>query len=444
MAATAQATAQATAKKNDPVISPNIGNKNKLQTNTLPSNTLPPTITPAATTPATPSGTPSVTPSGTPATTPATPSATPSGTPATPTPSITSANKNKKPTAEPKEPSKLVEVSGLKYWLQGDAPFNNDNNADKPGARYLSYNIFLVISLLGGFLALDHLYLRSPLTFVAKLAVNLTFFGVWWIWDAAQALFNEPVVRVYGLGIPGLGPQGIGAGVLAEEKPDGKHMRFFTYAVALIFGGLIGLDSFLVGQTQMGFFRLIATLTFVLLPASGLEWGYKMYQFFFNTKAIVAENAGYFGANGSSSPMGFISSLIERMLGPLLQPIKDTIITPVTTSIDGVVATANKAIDAGIEVADTVKTVVETASKATSALPATSLYSAVTTPALEAAKKQIGGANEEPSNIKLLPYTLVGTILLIFASGLYKNFTIKNNVAKDDSPPEPRPVRNTA
>ena len=410
MAATAQATAQATAKKNDPVISPKIEGAPPPN---AAKNTLPPTITPTAATPA--------------------------------------ANKKSKPEAEPKEPSKLVEVSGLKYWLQGDAPFNNENNADKPGARYLSYNIFLVISLLGGFLALDHLYLRSPLTFVAKLAVNLTFFGVWWIWDAAQALFNEPVVRVYGLGIPGMGPQGIGAGVLAEEKPDGKHMRFFTYAVALIFGGLIGLDSFLVGQTQMGFFRLIATLTFVLLPVSGLDWGYKMYQFFFNTKAVVAENAGYFGANGASSPMGFISSLIERMLGPLLQPIKDTIITPVTTSINGIVGAYEKTldvakttIDAGIEVADTVKTVVETASQATSALPATSLYSAVTTPALEAAKKTIGGANEEPSNIKLLPYTLVGTILLIFASGLYKNFTIKNNVAKDDSPPEPRPVRSTA
>ena len=200
MAATAQATAQATAKKNDPVISPKIEGAPPPN---AAKNTLPSTITPTAATPAA---------------------------------------KKSKPEAEPKEPSKLVEVSGLKYWLQGDAPFNNENNADKPGARYLSYNIFLVISLLGGFLALDHLYLRSPLTFVAKLAVNLTFFGVWWIWDAAQALFNEPVVRVYGLGIPGMGPQGIGAGVLAEEKPDGKHMRFFTYAVALIFGGLIGSD----------------------------------------------------------------------------------------------------------------------------------------------------------------------------------------------------------
>ena len=349
----------------------------------------------------------------------------------------------KKPEREPKEPSKMVEVSGLKYWLEGDKPFGNVNNADKPGARYLSYNIFLVISLLGGFLALDHLYLRSPLTFVAKLAVNLTFFGVWWIWDAAQALFNEPVVRVYGLGIPGLGPQGIGAGVLAEEKPDGKHMRFFTYAVALIFGGLIGLDSFLVGQSQMGFFRLIATLTFVLLPVSGLEWGYKMYQFFFNTKGVVAEYGGYFGANGSSSPMGFISGLIERLLGPLLQPIKDTIITPVTTSINGVVGAYEKTLETGSTIVDTVKTVVETASQATSALPATSLYSAVTTPALEAAKKatnQTGGGNEEPSNIKLLPITLVGTILLVFASGLYKNFTIKKDVTKDDSPPKPRAV----
>ena len=161
--------------------------------------------------------------------------------------------------------SVISDVSQLKYWREGNAT-NTNKNEKKDGGTYLSYNVFLILSLLGGFFALDHLYLRSPWTFAAKFAVNLLFFGIWWVWDAAQALFNEPTVRIYGLNIPGFGPKAIGAGVLAQEIPDKKHMRFFIYGVALIFGGLIGLDSFLLGQNELGFFRLICTITVIFMP----------------------------------------------------------------------------------------------------------------------------------------------------------------------------------
>jgi hypothetical protein len=62
-------------------------------------------------------------------------------------------------------------VSQIQYWRSDGASDNTTEGG--PGAVYLSYNVFLGLSVLGGFLGLDHLYLRSPLTFIAKFIVNL-------------------------------------------------------------------------------------------------------------------------------------------------------------------------------------------------------------------------------------------------------------------------------
>jgi TM2 domain-containing membrane protein YozV len=329
-------------------------------------------------------------------------------------------------------------VSQLKYWREGDEPSNTNKNEGKDGATYLSYNVFLILSLFGGFFALDHLYLRSPMTFVAKFIVNLLFFGIWWAWDAAQALFNESTVRIYGLSIPGFGPKAIGAGVLAQEIPDKKHMRFFTYGLALIFGGLIGLDSFLVGQTEFGLFRLICTITIIFMPISIFEWAYKLYKFFFNTKDVVNEHSGYFGAvSGSSSLSNWFYRILQSILGPVIIPVTATIDKGLDayTKTLGVVDTTLKT---GSDIISGVGKLVDAASKASVALPGPSLYSAITTPALEAAKVKVqtGGSSVSDSNLKLLPYTLVGTVLLIISSGLYKNF-FNVKPKKDDVPPKP-------
>ena len=105
-----------------------------------------------------------------------------------------------------------MNVSQLKYWLE-KTPTDADSSSQN--GAYLSYNVFRILSILGGFFGLDHLYLRSLWTFLAKFIVNILCFGVWWIYDMLHALFNEPVVKMYGLGVPGLGPMGIAAGVLA-------------------------------------------------------------------------------------------------------------------------------------------------------------------------------------------------------------------------------------
>jgi len=235
-------------------------------------------------------------------------------------------------------------ISQIEYWRGGPSPKDpsiaaNEKKATEeggPGATYLSYDIFLGLSVLGGFFALDHLYLRSPLTFLAKLVVNMLFFGVWWLYDAMQALFNEDVVKIYGLGVPGLGPKGIAAGVLGKEVPDKKHMRFFTYAITLMLLGVFGGDSFLLGDKKSGFIRLFSLITWFFAPVAFAWWGYKLYKFVFSTKSVIESESEYFGAPVSSlqdqllseypklymllNPLETLKTLFTNILGPIIEP----------------------------------------------------------------------------------------------------------------------------
>ena len=289
-------------------------------------------------------------------------------------------------------------ISQIEYWKKGDSgPSTNGDNEGGEGATYLSPNVFLALSVFGGYLGLDHLYLRSPLTAIAKVVVNVLCFGVWWLYDASQALFNSDVVRIFGLGIPGLGPQGIGAGVLGKDVPDKKHWRFFLYGLALFFGGTFGVDSFVVGDTYNGFIRLLLAISVILLPVALIWWAYKIYQFVFDTKELLNTHHEFFGAIHRSfskesmakypflsallSPMDWIRSGVENVFGPIVKPI--------TSSIDGVVALGNKTLDTGGKIIDGVKTVAEgvksainVATKSQGVVPGAALYASVTPEAI--------------------------------------------------------------
>ena len=356
-------------------------------------------------------------------------------------------------------------VSQIDYWRGATS---NANNADgSSGAVFLSYDMFLGLSVLGGFLALDHLYLRSPLTFLAKLFVNIFFFGVWWLYDASQAIFNTDVIKVFGVGIPGLGPKGIAAGVLANDVPDQKHASFFFYAVALIFGGLFGLDSFLVGDKESGFIRLVSLLTIIFAVVSVFWWIYNMVLFFFKTKDVTDAYPEYFGSPSTSAYSSFFRKYILPRI-PILGPILSTIRTgqtsvpglqPVASAVQAVSKTADTALSTvkqGFELGKTVvesgtalagqalTTVDDTAKAAASALSlvpsAASLTDGVTTATLQKAMAQSGGSG----NNDLLSYVLMGTLGFIAVSGFLGTYLRSNKngtPSRDDSPPEPRVLR---
>jgi hypothetical protein len=252
-------------------------------------------------------------------------------------------------------------VSQIEYWREPNKPgkkndANNANNANNataggPGAIYLSYDIFMALTILGGALALDHLYLRSPLTFLAKLIVNVLTFGTWWLYDASQAVFNKDVVKVFGLGVPGMGPKGIAAGVLGSDIPDKKHMAFFIYALALMFGGLFGLDSFIVGDKQTGLIRLVCLITVILAPIALFWWLFNLGKFFFKTKDVTNLYWEYFGAQEPAEHgMTLGEKLVTRF--PFLQKIFGPISrvkNAVVGTAEGVVSTAEAVAYAAFE-----------------------------------------------------------------------------------------------
>jgi hypothetical protein len=393
----------------------------------------------------------------------------------------------------------MSSVSQINYWRESKKPDTPKTNTTEggPGGAFLSYDMFIALSVLGGLFGLDHLYLRSPLTFIAKIIVNFLTFGSWWLYDASQAVFNKDVVKVFGLGVPGLGPKGIGAGMLASDVPDKKHMAFFIYGLALMMGGIFGLDSFIVGDKQSGFIRLICLITAIFAPIAMFWWLYKMVRFFFKTKDVTNQYWEYFGApppadhgltwseklTNRFSFLQFIFGPIKRaknevvaaaeaiveaplematialdkvtsevkpVINAALAPVS-TVVQPVANAIGDVANVAKEGIVLGEGVVDVAGKAInvagETAQAATEALKIvpeaaeniSKMQSGVTTAAVEAALKQQGGANNS-----VLPYALVGTLGLISVSGFMITYLrSKKNERKErnDSPPEPGVLR---
>lgn len=375
-------------------------------------------------------------------------------------------------------------VSQIEFWRESSKSQKQSANESSTnvkeggeGATYLSYNVFLGLSVLGGFFALDHLYLRSPLTFLAKIIINILFLGTWWIYDASQAVFNRDVVKVFGLGVPGLGPKGIAAGVLGSEVPDKKHMAFFGYAVALFFGGLFGLDSFILGDKQTGIIRLISLITVIFAPIAFGYYFYNLFKFFFKTKDVVATNWEYFGAPAPATlsekfaaNFPFLQSifgpLINILTGPVLEtavkpviaaagPLKNTLNTGlgiVESGIDTVkegIVLGKTALETGSEIAGkTLNVIGETSQAATAALSlapqAAALSSGLTPAAATTALAALQKGGSDGSNV--LAYTLVGTFGLIAVSGFILTYRRSKHSSdsrqngkqqRDDSPPNP-------
>ena len=337
-------------------------------------------------------------------------------------------------------------VSQIQYW-RNDGASDNIKEAG-PGAVYLSYNIFLGLSVLGGFLGLDHLYLRSPLTFVAKFITNIFTFGSWWLYDATQAIFNRDVVKIFGLGVPGLGPRGIAAGVLAKDIPDKKHMAFFVYALALFGGGIFGLDSFITGDKQTGFIRLMCLIIIFFAPVAIFFWLYKVVMFLFKTDTVIKQNSEYFGAPYTGITASSMLPFIDTLLAPLYE-FKDTILGTAT----GAICTAKSAVDTAV---GTVKTAAKIGSAVVSETAATAqaigkLGSAAESlqlnpqdvqDAMKTLEQKGGGIINNDSGI--LPYMVIGTFGLIAVSGFiltYRRLRQNGKQHKNDIPPTPSESR---
>jgi hypothetical protein len=130
----------------------------------------------------------------------------------------------------------LSENSGAaRYWAAEDGVPRPDRTC----------NLLLILSIVGGVIGADHFYLRSPKTGFMKM---LTFggFGLWWLWDVAQILFEK--TRVVNYGMTGLLDitTGIGQGMITDKGT--RYTTKSSYSMwswSTIFG-LFGFDSFFV------------------------------------------------------------------------------------------------------------------------------------------------------------------------------------------------------
>jgi TM2 domain-containing membrane protein YozV len=377
-------------------------------------------------------------------------------------------------------------VSQLEFWREASSDANEKNNSEEggEGGTYLSYNVLMGLSVLGGFFALDHLYLRSPLTFLAKIAVNILCFGVWWLYDASQIVFNSHAVKVFGLGVPGLGPQGVAGGVFANPVPDKKHMTFFIYALSLLLGGVFGLDSFILGNNRSGVIRLICLISVIFAPIALGWWAYNLFNFFFDTKTVISEQADFFGAPHHSfksgilskfpflgalfSPLDWVKTFLHDLVGDAIQPITNTAQMAIGTmdsaikTADDTVQLGREAISKGANIVDQISNTVEKVSQATQILPGVSLYSSITPGSVQkelgkgteadakgngnaVAAAMVGGAMM--TDLKPIHYILLVTIVTIVLGGVIVTYHRSKNVPvhdeRDDSPPQPPRVPET-
>jgi hypothetical protein len=386
-------------------------------------------------------------------------------------------------------------VSQIDYWRQTSqlpaatsAPTSKDEGG--PGAQYLSYPVFLGLTILGGFLALDHLYLRSPTTFLAKFIVNILCFGVWWLYDISQAIFNMDVVKVFGLPIPGMGPKGIGAGVFASGTPDRKHLAFLIYGLSLIFGGIFGMDSFIVGDKTSGLIRLISFVTIIFAPVAIGWWLYGLFKFFFSTRDVTDKYWEYFGAPkpheqtlSTTDWLVYKFPLLSYIFGPIKTikqviedpeilasgPVKEVVeaaaisLQPVFNQVQAAVAPIGDAIKSGEGViqsavnlgteglgvagkfANVAKEAVGTVEPL---IGATTAAMEMTTPSANqianaAAKLKMEGGGIL-QNTSVLGFTLMGVISLIAVSGMVLTYLRSRKTngrsERNDTPPRPTTI----
>jgi hypothetical protein len=340
--------------------------------------------------------------------------------------------------------------SDLQAWLKGYTDTSDTSESGADGA-YLSYDWFIILAVLGGWFGLDHLYLRSPWSFLAKLVVNFLFFGIWYFYDIIQAFSSKDVIKVYGVGLPGFPAKRVAMGVLAQDEPSTKHFNFFIYALCLFMGGMFGLDSFLVGDRKYGIIRLLCLISIIFTPIALGWWVYKLFKFFTDTPSVVNQYASYFGSAGGG--WNIFGSLMDprTIIGTIVQPFGLAAQTAATAWKETATA-ARESVEMGKQIVAAVGTAGEILSKAqvTSPIPDASIIEklaaelkrtageSATQSATQSAATNI--AQEGGGSLNILPYTLLGTIALIALSGFVATYyRSKKHVAapQDDRPPEP-------
>jgi len=161
-----------------------------------------------------------------------------------------------------------------------------------PNADYTTLAVLACIPFTG-FMGLDHLYLRSPATAVAKAVLNIFSLGLWYFYDLAQVLGERDRIKEIGYSMPLVGQTGLGAGIFPKSEAEltvgPSPWRFIVYAVAALIPLPFGQDFFAAGDIPGGIAKLF-TVGAPILWLFGLIWGFVViFRLFFQTEALITE-----------------------------------------------------------------------------------------------------------------------------------------------------------
>ena len=169
---------------------------------------------------------------------------------------------------------------------------------------HLSYTVFIALSILGGVIGLDHLYLRSPATAFLKLASFFVLPFFWYFYDILQATSEKNLFMKFGLVTPFITTSGIGAGMfkdpaepvkepLPEDQTPPNPLWFMSFiALSLL---PFGLDHFIVGDKNGGLAKLLIMLIPILGFLYAIVWsGYSWFRIFFKTETLFSQGISRF------------------------------------------------------------------------------------------------------------------------------------------------------
>jgi len=222
---------------------------------------------------------------------------------------------------------------------------------------YSFWVLQLLTILPTGFFGLDHLFLRSPLTALAKAFLNIFTLGFWYFYDILQVTVDRETVKSVGLSVPfpwtalfGGSSGGIASGMFLDpgQKPDDDAVSPWRYLIYALLTFLpLGFDHFVAGDFVGGAIKFLATISIVLLPLA-LLWGcFNMYRAWIKPADLFKK--GIYRIWPFSMVVG-ATFPVKGVLGPgrpededpacrsggILGLAADIVLEPVKTAVDGI------------------------------------------------------------------------------------------------------------
>jgi len=236
--------------------------------------------------------------------------------------------------------------------------FEHTQNSYWRGPWY-PYWTLIVVSVLGGFFGLDHLYLRSPTTAFLKTIINILFLGIWYIYDLLQIIGEKEHVLKYGLSAPGVGALGIGAEMFVDDHPgvplSKSPFRFLAYMLLLLLP--FGFDYLVAGDVNGALLKFFMSFIPILWPIALILGVYNWGRATFSTKDLFDKGTyrifpfnllgmatyGYSRMGPVNVPAGGDTTLYESITGlfsyifSTISSVFSWIIAPITWAFGKVV-----------------------------------------------------------------------------------------------------------